>query len=796
MRTASEERQKRRPTLEDGSPRHFWPASLAPAEHGKRSQFPCAGNRAHGTLRCVIAGISPRFRPTTARLVQGVACIGLVLLIAGNAETLLRLRQLGDSLSANTLSGLRDDAMSRLLARVEFVLLALGLALLQSTRRALGKIAPSLAWMFGSAALVTLALLVLGTVAIGARCTLHHGHASFFLKDDAMIVMRYAKNVAGGLGPVYNAGERVEGYSDPLWMVALSLVHLARPSAELAPLAAILLAWGCLVATVWASVWLLEEFGIRGGLALAMALAIAVDTDAIEWALGGLEVTAVAALSTFCAWALASGRKRTFTLCLSLIPLIRSDGLALATALAVVFVWATPDRRSAVRVLALAAIPAAAYLAFRLAYFGEPLPNTYYLKVRPLAERWVTGIGGFGLRVAFLYAIPCLLAAASMVNRSAPAMLRALVAVAFSQLFFGVYVGGDVFVYTRFLYPVLPLLFAGAAFTLRDATRRSAPLGRTVTAASIGLTLPIYGPRGVLGLPQPTTDFSLGGQISGELIQANVPRDALTTITPAGTAAYYAIEHRFVDVLGKNDAHIAHTAPFRGLAIAHNRFDFDYVFDDRRPEVAFVHDTCENASSYSGPVGADLERTAGKDQPWEPLYNVFEIAHPTFRKVYAPNRVKVVGPLEHAPLGCFFVREGSHIPQFWSRTGPPPPLPEVTLSFGPDDAEERVLLDPSFESAQRGADGRTARRVNAEHGANVDLWMERTVPLVLGLCVIGEPPESVRVNDVRVALSWDHGCAEGHVPVEILERRFSSTRITLQGRTLFLSHLSLRRRAF
>ena len=38
--------------------------------------------------------------------------------------------------------------------------------------------------------------------------------------DDAFITFRYAQNLVDGLGPVYNAGERVEGYSSPIWMLA------------------------------------------------------------------------------------------------------------------------------------------------------------------------------------------------------------------------------------------------------------------------------------------------------------------------------------------------------------------------------------------------------------------------------------------------------------------------------------------------------------------------------------------------------------------------------------------------
>src|SRR3972149_11082877 len=52
------------------------------------------------------------------------------------------------------------------------------------------------------------------------------GEQYYVLFDDAMISMRYAYNLAHGLGPVWNAGERVEGFTNPLWVGFMALVHL------------------------------------------------------------------------------------------------------------------------------------------------------------------------------------------------------------------------------------------------------------------------------------------------------------------------------------------------------------------------------------------------------------------------------------------------------------------------------------------------------------------------------------------------------------------------------------------
>ena len=52
------------------------------------------------------------------------------------------------------------------------------------------------------------------------------GKRYYLLFDDAMISMRYAKNFADGHGFVWNpGGERVEGYSNFLWTIYMSIPH-------------------------------------------------------------------------------------------------------------------------------------------------------------------------------------------------------------------------------------------------------------------------------------------------------------------------------------------------------------------------------------------------------------------------------------------------------------------------------------------------------------------------------------------------------------------------------------------
>ena len=53
------------------------------------------------------------------------------------------------------------------------------------------------------------------------------GEIHFSLFDDAMIVMRYARNLTEGYGLVWNpGGAHVEGYTNLLWLLWMAVLHL------------------------------------------------------------------------------------------------------------------------------------------------------------------------------------------------------------------------------------------------------------------------------------------------------------------------------------------------------------------------------------------------------------------------------------------------------------------------------------------------------------------------------------------------------------------------------------------
>ena len=74
----------------------------------------------------------------------------------------------------------------------------------------------------GGRPLAPILALVIGLVPPGALLALSMWRVRAYTVDDAYISFRYARNLAHGHGLVYNAGERVEGYTNFLFTVLLA----------------------------------------------------------------------------------------------------------------------------------------------------------------------------------------------------------------------------------------------------------------------------------------------------------------------------------------------------------------------------------------------------------------------------------------------------------------------------------------------------------------------------------------------------------------------------------------------
>ena len=241
-------------------------------------------------------------------------------------------------------------------------------------------------WLF---ALILLAYGVYAAVFISKTIFMAGGKPYSALFDDAMISMTYARNLAQGYGPVWNPGDRVEGYTNPLWVVFMAGFHLL-PIPENWISLYIQIAGGVFfIASLFFVKKTAEQVSPgHAGTALLAVLLTAFYYPLSNWSLLGNEVSLLLLVTSAAVWlalrAQASGRFSPWLyVLLGASTLVRVD---MAVTAVVVTGWlalfdAPNRRRHLLWGLGMLALFLGGQTVWRKAYYGEWLPMTYYLKM-------------------------------------------------------------------------------------------------------------------------------------------------------------------------------------------------------------------------------------------------------------------------------------------------------------------------------------------------------------------------------------------------------------------------------
>ena len=229
----------------------------------------------------------------------------------------------------------------------------------------------------------------------------------FTLFDDAAISLTYSRTLARTGELVWFEGaERVEGISNLGWTLVMTLVHLLGFSGSSAALVISLLGLVILLLhslAVGNLVLLLAPE--RRGLAGPATLLTGISYPLLFWTLRGFETGLIAllivmAVSTALRWSRADGAEGgrlplQFTLISAGLVSIRLDALIVPVLGLLWLLWVAPSaRRQAIRASLVVGATLGALTLWRLAYYGVPVPNTYFLKVAeaPLRFRLTRGI--------------------------------------------------------------------------------------------------------------------------------------------------------------------------------------------------------------------------------------------------------------------------------------------------------------------------------------------------------------------------------------------------------------------
>ena len=278
-----------------------------------------------------------------------------------------------------------------------------------------------------------------------------------WLCDDAFIAFRYARHLVRGHGLVYNVGEHVEGYTSLAWVLELAALRgvlRVRPEDAVQTLSLAYTA-ATLVLTAQAA----RLVAPRAWRELAMVVAVAflaLHRSFAVWGTGGLETrqhTFFLLLGAVLAWRPPRARWGLWpaALAFSMAVLTRPETplfLASFTAVLALDRRRIRTRRARSELVTLVALPASVYLAqlaFRLAYYGDWVPNTFRAK-----QEWLPEFGALYLRTCALETglyvlVPLVLAGAITRWRRGDPRLLALLSPLAPHLLYVMTLGGDHF---------------------------------------------------------------------------------------------------------------------------------------------------------------------------------------------------------------------------------------------------------------------------------------------------------------------------------------------------------------
>ena len=410
--------------------------------------------------------------------------------------------------------------------------------------------------------------------------------------DDAFISFRYAENLAAGNGPVFNVGERVEGYTTFLWVVLLSLGKLIGQD---------LVYFSRILGSIFAAVvlfllFLSNRFNSQIDRPAAAIAVIFLGTCGVfaPWAISGMEVTLYTSLLLAAVLlhirepggAGQTGQAVMVGIVCAVAALTRPEGLMLFGIL-----WLDQllrslrgRDRSAYYMLGVFLLPYIPYFCWRFSYYGYPLPNSFYAKVGSTGAQVLRGLdytSGFAW-----VALPLLLLALPQLFSPAwwrrHERLRVIPVLCLAVICYTTMVGGDFMPAYRFFAPILPMICLLAALQVRSIPNSAVAAALVLVAVTFNIFQIRSGSD--VGEWLHRNYIAWRGKEAGLWLRYNAPPDAVVATNTAGSVPYFS-GLTAIDMLGVNDSHIAHrqVESMGSGKPGHEKSDGDYVLA-RRPD--------------------------------------------------------------------------------------------------------------------------------------------------------------------------------------------------------------------
>lgn len=278
------------------------------------------------------------------------------------------------------------------------------------------------------------------------------------LYDDSYIYFRYVKNILSGCGISYNCGETpVEGFTSPLYLAVITAMTAVFGDAESISQVVGYVSTGmaislCLAVFVKLSRHLtVENKAVTSGGLLFISLLLSSDDLVLLNSVIGLETAMVGMLISLLFIAVLTENLVFIGIATSCCVLGRPECILFVPALLIL-----PFCRKLIFWIPIS-LMIMVLIGLRLYYFGDLLPNTYYAKA---GGTWVHFKLGFEYIVQVFKDFPVIIFSPLAIIACSGARRKILffLVVATAWICFFFKSGGDVFLYSRLAFPLIPVL--------------------------------------------------------------------------------------------------------------------------------------------------------------------------------------------------------------------------------------------------------------------------------------------------------------------------------------------------